>query len=137
MSTFVDMLPIARAPLTALDLAHNAHLDEACLMRLVAALKVLPRGLAALQLDGCGITARAAETLGAVLSEGAWPSSLSTLTLAHNSIGRDEGSVAIAAALRCSTALTTLDVTHTGMDMPALVGARAARTKSGRWTPAL
>ena len=120
MSTLVDMLPIARAPLMALDLAHNAHLEETSLLRLINALKGLPRGLTALQLDGCGFSARAAEALGAVLSEGSWPSSLHLLTLAHNTIGREEGSVALAAALRCSTALTTLDVTHTGMDMPTL-----------------
>lgn len=28
MATLVDMLPAARAPLTVLDLAHNAHLEE-------------------------------------------------------------------------------------------------------------
>ena len=126
MATIVDILPAARAPLTSLDLAHNAQLDEPALLRLIAALRGLPRALDTLQLDGCGLSARATEQLGATLSEGAWPTSLHTLTLAHNSIGRDEGSVALAAALRCSLALTTLDLTHTGIDMPNLFDALLA-----------
>ena len=64
MATFVDMLLAARAPLVTLDIAHNAHLEEPSLMRLIAALKGLPRGLHALQLDGCGVTSRSAEALG-------------------------------------------------------------------------
>ena len=129
MSTLVDMLPNARAPLTTLDIAHNAHLEEPSLLRLIAALKGLPRGLQGLQLDGCGLTARSAEALGAVLSEGQWPATLRTFTLAHNSIGREEGSVALAAALRCSSGLTTLDVTHTGLDMPTLLEALLANER--------
>ena len=88
--------------------------------------RTLPRALKAMQLDGCGLTPKSIVELGAVLSEGHWPSTLQTLTLAHNSIGRDEGSIALAAALRCSSALTTLDVTHTGMDMPTLFDALLA-----------
>ena len=35
----------------------------------------------------------------------------------------------LAAALRCATALTTLDVTHTGLDMPSLLEALLANEK--------
>jgi len=45
----LDALPLARAPLAALDLAHNAQLDEMAQQRLVGALRRLPAGLTSLQ----------------------------------------------------------------------------------------
>jgi hypothetical protein len=132
MAALVDMLPNSRAPLAVLDLAHNAQLEESTLLRLMGSFRTLPRALKAMQLDGCGLTPKSIVELGAVLSEGHWPSTLQTLTLAHNSIGRDEGSIALAAALRCSSALTTLDVTHTGMDMPTLFDALLANEQLQR-----
>ena len=95
----------------------QAQLDEAAQQRLVDSLRLLPAGLTSLQLDGCAIGPRGAAALGALLCEGAWPLRLGRLTLAHNPIGKDEGTVALAAALRCSHSLVELDLTHTQVEL--------------------
>ena len=56
---------------------------------------------------------------------GTWPSMLQRLTIAHNNVGREDGTVALAAALRCSVALQELDVTHTQADMGMILEALA------------
>ena len=91
--------------------------------RLVDSLRLLPAGLTSLQLDGCAIGPRGATALGTLLCEGAWPLRLGRLTLAHNPLGKDEGTVALAAALRCSHSLVELDLTHTQVELQPLLEA--------------
>lgn len=113
LSCLIDGLGKARCPLTALDLSHNALLEEGPLVRLVSALRLLTPALRALQLDGCNVSPRVTVALCSMLREAPWACRLQRLTLAHNHIGREEGSVALSAALRCSAALVELDLTHT------------------------
>ena len=118
-----DALPRSRAPLTSLDLAHNALLEEATLLRLVAALRTLPSALHSLNLDGCGLAPRSVLPLCALLCEPAWSSTLWSLSLAHNSLGKDDGTHALAQTLRRTTALLELDVTGAHLDLAAVVDA--------------
>ena len=123
LGVLIDALPRCRAPLTSLDLAHNALLEEATLLRLVAALRTLPSALHSLNLDGCGLAPRSVLPLCALLCEPGWSTKLWSLSLAHNSLGKDDGTHALAQTLRRTTALLELDVTGAHLDLAAVVDA--------------
>ena len=93
------------------------------MLRLVAALRTLPSALHSLNLDGCGLAPRSVLPLCALLCEPAWSSTLWSLSLAHNSLGKDDGTHALAQTLRRTTALLELDVTGAHLDLAAVVDA--------------